>query len=156
MSHICMLFIHKSNSQNYSVIENEIKRIVDKHGMGFFVEEKCDEPFVDKSSLYLVFSLSDNYEFDNCEMFLLPDGWICNGKSNKIPFINRMEVIQDCVIKLSKLKCQIEIFLGESGCQITDFIHLKCFPNEIANLINNNYCDKYGGEYNLHITLYSS
>lgn len=78
---------------------------------------------------------------DNCEMFLLPDNCFYSGKTNPIPFRNRMEQLSMTFIALRFFSKSIEVFIGDSGTEYYEFtaiqVSAELFPEAANRLINN-------------------
>ncbi len=93
------------------------------------------EPFLDKEDK-LVFSISDNYLHNNCEMFLLPDNCLYNNKINLIPFSERLKTLE-CIIKVILDKVdEFNLFIGDSGLEYSDFLSFDIKIEEFASIAN--------------------
>lgn len=121
MSKICIGILAKKcivGELLYEFLRSQLEQI----GLGIFFDT-LDEPLIDSfpPEDYLIFSIADNNEFDNCEMLLLPENCSLNGKKNLVPFVNRMELIKDIMNDTLKFVPQIDLFIGNSGANIDEF-----------------------------------
>lgn len=142
MSKICIVVIKNHNYLETDKIKEQIKMLFNNCGLGVFFEVAYSEPFLEryKNDEHLIFSISDNFEFDNCEMFLLPDRCKYNGQTNNIPFEKRMCDLKRIIEIILSFCHNIEIFIGDSGTNFEDFqfenIDLDCFEKFLINKLN--------------------
>ena len=58
-----------------------VYEVVNKEGLGVFFLIQDVAPFLNNYKQdSIIFSIADNYMFDNCEMLFLADDCYCNGK----------------------------------------------------------------------------
>ncbi len=138
-------------------LKEETVHILSSRGLACFWKDTIQEPFVEQLpdiSSQSFFSIADDTCYDNCEMFVLPDGCFYNGRTNSIPFIKRMEVLQDV---FSFFKCHgisAELFMGDSGGLLEEYHMFCCSIEEIPNIINRYYFDhRTATGWNLRIVL---
>ena len=148
MSKICIMLVHNSIDNTYNII-SEIKHIVDDYGWGYFILDEIDEPFLHRNKSDLIISFSDNYVYDNCEMLLLPDDCIYNGKENKKTLFERMEMICNVVKFLKQNNHGVELYIGDSGTECEDYSEYACLPSILQNTICNGL--NHFNNDNLHI-----
>ena len=94
-----------------------------KRGIKFFVD--WSEPIVSRIKKdSLVINVLDCPESDNCEMFLLPNGWYSNGETNELTFRERIKFLQDISNVFIKSQYSIDIYLGNSGTHANEFFNI--------------------------------
>ena len=85
------------------------------------------------------FSISDDGLYDNCEMLLLPDNCVYNGKMNATLFAERMKVIESVFRFLLTKHKEISLFIGECEAYYADYerhdIHIDSFM-EVSRRLN--------------------
>lgn len=81
MSKICMAVLFDIDSLE-DEIKKELIQTAEKYHLACFFKIEYTEQFLRSADLYAVVSISDSQNFDNCEMFLLPDGCIHNNQKN--------------------------------------------------------------------------
>lgn len=83
----------------------------------------------------LIINILDSPETDNCEVFLLPDGWYCNGETNYLSFRERMRFLQDiCNIFINENYC-IDLYIGQSGTNPSDFLEVTLKNNDLVEYL---------------------
>ena len=99
-------------------------------------------------------SISNHSKYDNCEMFLLPDGCLYNGKTNPVSFSYRMSVLEDITSALQKSNYRVEWFIGDSGTPYHDFKILQCGFSQISEIIEQHFFDfETAVQTDLHILI---
>lgn len=140
MSSFCIIKL-----KNIKVFEKEeqvfekIKKELQDYKLSMLVYEP---ELVNKEKNTEYISLTDSDEYDNCEMFLLPDGCSCDVRTNNIPFIERMNIIKSVIIEIQPFVQDFEIFMGECAANKEDFITFHCSLEEFPRLAEKNYCLK--------------
>ena len=137
MSLICLYTVKniRNNSEKDFFIQ-QIKTLA-KHnnrGIKFFVG--WSEPLIShiqKDSL--IINIFDSPESDNCELFLLPDGWYINGHTNKSAFSERMKFLQEISNIFIDKKYAIELYLGQSGTHPDDFFDVTLQNHELIDYL---------------------
>ncbi len=98
----------------------------------------------------LIINILDSPESDNCELFLLPDGWSINGQTNMVSFIERMKFLQDISTVFNNRNYPIDLYLGESGTNFDEFLTIslnsKSLPEYLSKTVGT-----YGVEAGVHI-----
>ena len=118
-----------------------IRSVGKEYGIGVHFDIPQDEPFLcEYGCPDLLFTISDGDETDNCERFLLPDGWTINSVENPIPFAHRMKVLQQFADSLNNICARVEILVGESGMDLDDFALYKVMAQDIPNIMAHRYC----------------
>lgn len=105
-----------------------------KRGIKFCVD--WSEPLlssIQKDSF--VVNVVDNPQADNCEMFLLPDGWYSNGNTNKVEFRERMKFLQELSGFFISRKHNVELYLGQSGTNLEDFFDVTLKINDLVDYL---------------------
>lgn len=122
MSKVCIVLFPKTfiASKALELVENMVK----KYNWGVFHELFYTEPFLEDFCIegYLLCSFSDNFEYDNCEMLLLPDNCYINGKNNVVPFQHRMLQMETILRAILTVVPRIDLFIGDSGTSLQNFI----------------------------------
>lgn len=142
MSKICIGVIKTHIPLEMCSFREQIKPLFNRFGLGVFFEFPYLEPFMKEYEKddYFVFSVADNMNFDNCEMFLLPDNCTYNGKKNEISFKTRMSNLKSIIEIILKTEKSIELFIGESGTEFFEFefenINLERFEETLNNKLN--------------------
>lgn len=122
MSKFCIGIIDIPDKVQLSYLKEELQNILSKCSLGVFYEFSYIEPFLEHYiDKYFCFSISDDQYFDNCEMLLLPDGSSISGHENNIPFKIRMEYIKNVLEKIMKKESKMELFIGDSGTELSEF-----------------------------------
>lgn len=135
-------------------IKKELVQVAKKYNLACIFRIEYTEPFLNNTDLYTAVSISDAQDYDNCEMFLLPDGCTHNDEKNKIPFVNRMLALRDFTLILKKSYRSVEWFIGDSGTPYDDFLHLYASPNELPQIMDQYYYDpKTVVESDIHIVV---
>lgn len=140
MSKICYMVVPKK--RNDSFIKEEIKKIFLSAGLGVTFDIDYFEPALKNvSGNFLICSITDNPNCDNCELFLLADNCYYSGKKNSLPFFDRMEMLAQLISKLQDSPEDMELFLGDSGTEYDDFTEILITTAEfpfVANQLFNN------------------
>ena len=150
MSKIFVMVVHNLINNKHNII-SKIKHMVDYYGCGYFILDEIDEPFFNRNKSDLIISFSDNYVYDNCEMLLLPDDCIYNGKENKKTLFERMEMIYNVVKFLKQNNHRVELYIGDSGAECEDYLEYVCLPSVLQNTICD--CLNNFSNDNLHIVV---
>lgn len=140
MSRICIC-VMSNVKQNNEILRLQISSMLKCYDFAVFWDMSYEEPFLDRyrETNHLVFSLSDNDAYDNCEMLLLPDKNLFNEKSNPVPFAIRMHFLADFLGKILTVHATIDLFIGESGMAYSEFekknIHI-CEFSSVTECLN--------------------
>ena len=123
MSQICICVANQNSIEKMG----KIKELLHRCGLFVFNELFYVEPCLRKaqSESKVILSISDDAQFNNCEMLLLPDNCFYNGRSNNIPFSERMQLLKDVFELIVDKNSPIELFVGDSGTPYNDFEHHK-------------------------------
>ena len=108
--------------------------------MGVWFENRFKEPFesrYDNAAINnLIFSISDNFLFDNCEDLVTP-WWYCD--SNEAVFEgNYTRIRQILEYCLNNCEC-VELYLGTSGEDYDGFFHEEIALVDFINTIKMHY-----------------
>lgn len=121
MSKFCIGIIKNKRNPKKDIMRY-VYEVVNKEGLGVFFLIQDVAPFLNNYKQdSIIFSIADNYMFDNCEMLFLADDCYCNGKKNNIPFIERMHTINSIIQSLMDFGEDFELFVGETGAFDSDF-----------------------------------
>lgn len=139
MSLFCLCAVEgiREKSEN-AFYTQQLEILARQHGRGikFFVD--WPEPIISciqKDSL--VISILDCSESDNCEFFLLPDGWYSNGQTAKLTFKERMEFLQDISNIFINRKYSVDLYMGQSGTRPEEFSDVILKNNVLVNYLIN-------------------
>ena len=123
-------------------VQKRIKNILSSN-IGLDISSEfgyCEPLLANYPNTDIVYNITDAGS-DNCEMFLLPDNCFYSGKTNPIPFRNRMELLSMTFIALRFFTKSIEVFIGDSGTEYCEFTEIQTpaelFPEAANQLINN-------------------
>lgn len=153
MSTVCIGVATKLQPDNVAKCYQDLKAIADKHACGVFFEIEYQEPFLEHfREASIVFSLSDSFVYDNCEMLMLPDGCFINGRSNPISFKTRMKIILDMAVYLKSYSCCLDFFLGHSGEPIEAYITYMVHQHNMLDVLELFNSDK-SPHINMHISV---
>lgn len=127
MSLICLCVVENVKKDGkIDFYTQQLETLAKRHKRGIKFSVDWPEPLlshIQKDSL--VINILDCPESDNCELFLLPDGWYCNGLTNNLAFRERMKFLQDISDVFINGQCGVEIYLGLSGTNPEDFFDVS-------------------------------
>lgn len=137
MSLICLCLVTSNNvsEKSLSYVE-ELDALVKNYDVNYTIGIDWEEPassyFPEKS---FVISITDGLDEDNCEKFLLPDGWLINGKTNNTSFSQRMRLLEEISSFLKEKECVIEWFIGQSGTLFREYADVSIDCNALAEYL---------------------
>ena len=136
MSLFCLCVIEnvKDNEKNFFVQQIEMLAKYHKRGVKFLVN--WNEPIISnikKDSL--IINVLDCPKSDNCELFLLPDGWYSNGQTEKLSFKERIKLLQDITNVFINRKYRVDFYFGQSGTQPEDFLNIALETDDLADYL---------------------
>lgn len=153
MSKICVLLV--KTTEDEKALCNELTQFVREAGLSLFFYENIDEPFdILYNTEYLRISVSDNEEYDNCEMLFLPDNCYINGMKNSIPYTERIITLSVFLKFISERVEKFELFVGESGAAYDDYKKVVCGADEFASHMVSNALLGFDKEEYLHFVFY--
>lgn len=138
MSLICLCVVENIRKNSEIVFYKQQLETVAKHhkrGVKFSVD--WSEPIIShiqKDSF--IINITDCPESDNCELFLLPDGWYVNGYTNKLPFRERMKFLQDISNIFNSNNYNADLYLGLSGTEPEDFLSITLKNNNLVDYLS--------------------
>lgn len=138
MSRICIGVIYDFKEKS-EVIKERIKECIGQYNLGVFFDT-CAQPFFNELPQFsILFSIADDMLYDNCEMLLLPDGWMINYTPAKESFRDRAKYIADIMATARDVSLgKIELFIGDDGSYSDDFTVVNTsadsFWNDMCNL----------------------
>lgn len=134
MSKLCIAIFN--NFPGIGNTKKQIDLLLNSFNLGIFYEQSNDEPvlseFQNKSNI--ICSLSDNCIYNNCEMLLLPDNCFLNGKSNAVPFQERLSQIEEILKAILNNAQKIDLFIGDSGANWDDYVHYDINIHEFLRI----------------------
>lgn len=136
MSLFCLCIVHNVKKNEKNFYTQQIETIAKHYNCGVKFSVDWREPifsYIQKDSL--VINVLDNPQADNCELFLLPDGWYFNGQAAKITFRERIKLLQDIANFFIDRKYGIDFYLGQSGTQIDDFLKVALKANDLTDYL---------------------
>ena len=97
MSVLCVCIVENilSNSDRLNLMQ-QLELLAKRHNRGikFFID--WDEPFISHiQENDFIINILDSPTSNNCECFLLPDGWCYNGNAEKVPFKERAKFLEE-------------------------------------------------------------
>lgn len=139
MSSFCLCVCENiTNECEKKIFVQEIKMIAQYYKRGIKFSLDWPEPIiscVQKDSL--VVNILDSPESNNCELFLLPDGWYSNGKTDKIAFRERMRFLRDVSNVFIEKNYIVSIYLGQSGTLPEEFSNCVLKINNFIDFLMN-------------------
>lgn len=149
---LCIVGDIKNNSE-IAFFTQQIKSLA-KHnnrGIKFFVD--WSEPLISRIQKdSLIINILDSPASDNCELFLLPDGWYNNGNTNKLAFSKRMKFLQDVSNIFINRKYSVELYLGQSGTHPDDFFDVTLKNHNLIDYLTKTV-GVYGADDGVHISI---
>lgn len=135
MSKIFVIICKNSNSVPTPL--DDFYRLCGEYDVGIFCGMDCDDPvcYGEALSDTFVLSLADSDVHNNCEMLLLPDYCSINGRTNTLPFVERAIVFQRIMAPLITSLGTVDVFVGESGTQLDEYVHYCVSLNEFAEVM---------------------
>ena len=137
MSLFCLCVVENIRTKNEIVFYTQQIEIRAKHykrGIKFFVD--WSEPLmshIQKDAL--VINILDCPEADNCELFLLPDGWYSNGQTNTLTLRERMKFLQNISKVFINGEYKVDLYLGQSGTDQEDFFDVTLKSNDLVDYL---------------------
>lgn len=152
MSSFCLCIVEGIREKDKTVfyaklIENLAKHY--KRGITFTID--WTEPIashIEKDAL--VINILDSLKTDNCELFLLPDGWYFNGQTNYLSFKKRMRFLQDICNVFNNENYCINLYFGQSGTDPSEFLDVTLKNNDLAEYLTKTI-GTYGIDDGIHI-----
>lgn len=154
MSLICLCVVKNVRKQSeIDLCTQQIEMIAKHHkrGIKYFVD--WSEPFI--SSIQrdsLVINIVDSPESNNCELFLLPDGWFCNGQTDRLSFRERMKFLQDISNVFINRKYRVDLYLGQSGTCPEEVTSVRLCNHDLVDYLTKTIGIE-GADNGMHICL---
>ena len=88
MSLFCFCIVENIKKSEIDLCSQKLKTLAKKHNRGIKFSIDWYDPILSgiKKDSFII-NITDNPESDNCELFLLPDGWYYNGETIKLKII---------------------------------------------------------------------
>lgn len=137
MSLICLCIVEDiRNNNDILFYTRQLETIAKNHNRGikFFVD--WSEPvisFIQKDSF--IINILDCPTSNNCELFLLPDGWYSNGQADEVAFRERMTFLQEVTSVFISRGHGVELYLGQSGTHPEDFFDVTLNNNDLSGYL---------------------
>lgn len=154
MSSVCLCVIDNIKEKSDKLFcSKQIEELAKYYQCGIKCGVDWLEPFVShiKKDSFVI-NIVDYPKCDNCEMFLLPDGWYNNGQSNKLPFIERIKLLQDISRFLLKKNNPVSFYIAQSGTSFDEFSHITLEINNLTDYLAKTI-GTYGLEDGVHIII---
>lgn len=154
MSLICLGVVESLTSiSEKAYYSKKLETIAKHHKRGIRFTIDWSEPIISHiQDDAFVISILDCPETDNCELFLLPDGWYYNGKADHLAFYDRMKLLQDISDMFIYDKYSIEWYFGLSGILPEEFptvvLKVECLTDYLTQTIGID-----GADAGLHIRI---
>lgn len=153
MSRICIFVATAICQEHKAIIKNDILQFIGKYNLGAFFDQNHNEPFLSFYENRFTISIADSERYDNCEMFMCPDGWSIAGKKPVFSFRKRMMILQEIATLIVNKTGKVELFIGDSGLDYDDFIEFECNVMDVAKTVLKNYELDNGWLNDLHIKI---
>ncbi len=99
-----------------------------------------------------VININDSSESPNCEMLLLPDGWYVNGRTNNIPFRNRVRFLEELAEAIIETDHAVSFYLGLSGTVFDEFENCEVEQSKLGEFLTQ-LVGKTGVDTGFHIRI---
>lgn len=137
MSLICVCVVEnvKIESDKSEYIKR-LKQFARYYNRGIKFNIDWSEPFVSclQADSFVV-NILDAPDSDNCELFLQPDGWFCNGRIDKTPFKVRMKFLEEICASFVNKKRSVMLYLSQSGTHPNDFERVTLRINDLVEYL---------------------
>ena len=136
MSLFCFCIVENIKKSEIDLCSQKLKTLAKKHNRGIKFSIDWSDPILSgiKKDSFII-NITDNPESDNCELFLLPDGWYYNGETNELAFSERMLLLQDISNVFIDRGYIVEIFLGVSGMRPDELFNVKLKMEDLINYL---------------------
>lgn len=137
MSLISLCVINDIKKCDINFYTKQLETLAKSHKRGVKFSIDWPEPLVLqlKNDSFIV-NIVDCPKCDNCELFLLPDGWYSNGKTNDLAFRERMKLLREIANIFINRNYSVELYLGESGTPPEDFYDIILNNNELVDYLS--------------------
>lgn len=155
MSSICLFAAKGITAEKKKKYIHDIQKLVIdyKRGVKFFIAWS-ESMVLDIQKDSFIVNIVDSPKSDNCEMFLLPDGWFCNGKTAQLPFKSRMRLLEKIALLFEENVDDVELYIGQSGSQPEELLNVVIKGHELADYLSKTI-GIYGADEGLHICITS-
>lgn len=137
MSLICLCVVENiRNNSEIVFYKQQTEALAKLHKRGIKFSVDWPEPImscIQKDSF--IISIVDCPESDNCELFLMPDGWCCNGRTNKLAFRERMKFLQDISAIFINREYSVDLYMGLSGNDPEDYFNVALKNNDLVDYL---------------------
>lgn len=132
MSKLCLV-IFKCLHEEVE-LRSRVQEILHTKNFALFDRISYCEPFLSEFFCEdkIMYSIADTYDYDNCEMLLLPDSCFYNGRSNPVLFQERIRLLQNVLYVILEHSETVDVFIGDSGLTFSEFIH---YDTKIENFL---------------------
>ena len=155
MSLLCFCVIENYKRSNDPLLDKEVRSISERYNRGIKFGVDWAEPIASSIENHsLIISINDTPESDNCELFLLPDGWHFNLQTNAIPFRERMTFLKDLASVLVSRGYHIHLYIAESGTDLNDYINVSLRYEELIDYLSQTI-GKDGVRDGIHVDIIS-
>ncbi len=125
MSLICLCITDVSDKSEVVFYRQRLEALANYHKCGILFSVDWPEPIVTHNNKdSFIINIVDCPASENCELFLLPDGWYYNGCTNSLTFKERMSFLQDIASILIEGRHHIDFYLGQSGTAPEEFVDI--------------------------------
>lgn len=136
MSLFCLCVIDNIEKSEVPFYTKQIDALAKYHNRGVKYSVDWDEPvFLQIKNYSLLINILDSPKATNCEMLLLPDGWLHNGQTNNSYFSERMKFLQDISDIFINVNCSINFYLAESGTDTEDYLNIFLKNNTLSDYL---------------------
>ena len=147
---ICAIKIKEDKFSSHYL---NLQKIANKYCRGISFRADWSDPLIDSlKSTYHIISFSDSPTSNDCELFMLPDGWFFNGNTNFEPFAERIKCLKDIIDYLTNNGFFVDIYIGWSGLDRKDFYDIKIKPHNLVSCLTSTI-GQHGSEFGLHISI---
>ena len=153
MSLLCLCVIENIDKNDEILYSQQIEKISKLYGYGIKYGVDWIEPIASQIKCdSLIISITDCPTSNNCELFLLPDGWYANGQTNPLIFKERMIFLQEIASIFSTPKHTVNFYLAESGTDSKEYSETYLKSNELVCYLTNTV-GVYGINTGVHIII---
>ncbi len=153
MSKICVGIVKDLYGISRESVVSLLFNIASEYELHVRILCKKTEPFLmHYDNNMLVFSLSDNAMYDNCDFLLLPDNCLYGGQSNPESFLQRASRLSCFFGEIVNRGLKSELFIGVSGTAYDEFEEVNVLASNLKDVLVSK-ANQYERDPELHIFL---
>ena len=154
MSNFCFCVIENIiEAKERKRVFKKIEKLAQKYDCAICDLINWQEPVVSaiNQDSYII-SINDSKKEDICELFLLPDGWYYNNKTNIQSFFQRARFFEDIAEMIMIDGYDISFYIAQSGTTTDEFENYVISQSDIVLLLSESIGNN-GVDTGLHIQI---